>query len=196
VLRPISLCRHAVALTPVGPQAGSARSPCACDGGLPRVSAGSAPTSNVSRPARRSRTLRPACSRGRLAALSIRSFGSIVTSTTVPIATGWSDSCRVGIAPTEDRRLCTAHTDTDYAEPGWTATPRVAGLDSLFQAVQPGETVSIRGPEGGTDSGDHPATDREVLTGRGALLFALLGAFHGIRTEETESRNPCRPRRG
>src|SRR5450755_1713563 len=35
VLRPISLCRPAVALTPVGPQAGSFRSPNACDGGLP-----------------------------------------------------------------------------------------------------------------------------------------------------------------
>jgi hypothetical protein len=47
-------------------------------------------------------------------ALSIRSFGSIVPSTAVPIATGWNDSCRVGIAPTEDRRLGTAHTDTSF----------------------------------------------------------------------------------
>jgi hypothetical protein len=47
-------------------------------------------------------------------ALCIRSFGSIVTSTAVPIATGWNDSCRVGVAPTEDRRLCTAHTDTGF----------------------------------------------------------------------------------
>jgi len=49
-------------------------------------------------------------------ALSIRSFGSIVTSTAAPIATGWNDSCRVGIAPTEDRRLGTAHTDTDFTD--------------------------------------------------------------------------------
>ena len=48
------------------------------------------------------------------ATLCIRSFGSIVTSTAVPIATGWNDSCRVGIAPTEDRHLCTAHTDTIF----------------------------------------------------------------------------------
>ena len=41
------------------------RSPYACDGGLPRVSDGSAPTANVSRPARRSLALRPAGSRGR-----------------------------------------------------------------------------------------------------------------------------------
>ena len=41
--------------------------------------------------------------------LSIEGFGAFVTSTTAPIATGWSNSCRVGIAPTEDRRLSTAH---------------------------------------------------------------------------------------
>ena len=36
------------------------------DGGLPRFHGGSAPTSSLSGPARRSLTLRPACSRGRL----------------------------------------------------------------------------------------------------------------------------------
>src|SRR5581483_6205858 len=41
--------------------------------------------------------------------LSIEGFGSIVASTAAPIATGWSDLCRVGMAPTEDRRLFTAH---------------------------------------------------------------------------------------
>src|SRR5260370_40726243 len=45
-------------------------------------------------------------------ALCIGSFGSIVTSTAVPIATGWNDSLRVGIAPTEERRRGTWHTDT------------------------------------------------------------------------------------
>ena len=44
---------------------GSSRSPGTDDGGLPHTSAGSAPTLNVSRPARRSLTLRPACSRSR-----------------------------------------------------------------------------------------------------------------------------------
>ncbi len=28
---------------------------------------------------------------------------------TAPVASGWSDSCRVGLAPTEERRLSTAH---------------------------------------------------------------------------------------
>ncbi|MBI4445838.1 MAG: Na+/H+ antiporter NhaA, partial [Acidobacteria bacterium] len=32
-------------------------------------------------------------------------FGDVVTSITAPVATGWSDSCRVGFAPTRDLRL-------------------------------------------------------------------------------------------
>jgi hypothetical protein len=43
------------------------------------------------------------------AVLCIEGFGNFVTSATAPIATGWNDSCRVGIAPTEERRLVTAH---------------------------------------------------------------------------------------
>ena len=89
---------------------GSVRSPDTSDSGLPRRLAGSAPALVVSRPAQRSRRLRPACSRSRLeATLSTGGFGKIVTSLTAPIATGWSGSCQVGIAPTEERRLCTAH---------------------------------------------------------------------------------------
>ena len=36
-------------------------------------------------------------------------FSHFVTSMTAPIASGWS-GCRVGLAPTGKRRLCTAHT--------------------------------------------------------------------------------------
>jgi len=36
-------------------------------------------------------------------------FSHFVTSMTAPIASGWS-VCRVGLAPTGKRRLCTAHT--------------------------------------------------------------------------------------
>lgn len=43
------------------------------------------------------------------ATLSTRGFGKVVTSPTARIATGWSASCRVGIAPTEDQCLITAH---------------------------------------------------------------------------------------
>ena len=41
--------------------------------------------------------------------LYTRGFDGFVTSTAAPIATGWSDTCRVGIAPTENSRLLTAH---------------------------------------------------------------------------------------
>jgi len=42
--------------------------------------------------------------------LSIEGFSRFVTSTTAPIATGWSDSCRAGFAPAERPCLSTAHT--------------------------------------------------------------------------------------
>jgi len=35
-------------------------------------------------------------------------FSHFVTSMTAPVASGWS-GCRVGLAPTGKRRLCTAH---------------------------------------------------------------------------------------
>ena len=37
-------------------------------------------------------------------------FSHFVTSMTAPVASGWSKSCRVGLAPTGKRRLSTAHT--------------------------------------------------------------------------------------
>src|SRR5437870_5669275 len=43
------------------------------------------------------------------ATLSIEGSGSVVTAATAPIATGWSNNCQVGIAPTEERHLGTAH---------------------------------------------------------------------------------------
>jgi hypothetical protein len=75
------------------------------DGGLPHLLAGSAPALGLSRPARRSLALRPANSLSRQAALSIEGFNDIVTSIAAPIATGWNDSCRAGIAPAENARL-------------------------------------------------------------------------------------------
>src|SRR5437016_13606399 len=42
-------------------------------------------------------------------ALFTEGFSRFVTSTTAPIATGWSDSRRVGFAPTERPCLRTAH---------------------------------------------------------------------------------------
>ena len=43
--------------------------------------------------------------------LYIRGFSRFVTSTTAPIATGRSKSCRVGLSPTGKSRLCTAHVE-------------------------------------------------------------------------------------
>ena len=108
------LCRHAVAITPVGPQGGIGSLPCSlrqrpspfhCRVGshVGSFEACSAFTHVT------------ACLLAEpLTALSIESFGDIVTSIAAPIATGWSESCRVGIAPTEDRRLCTAHKMTSH----------------------------------------------------------------------------------
>src|SRR5262245_19470938 len=41
----------------------------------------------------------------RATALSIEGFGKLDTSPAAPIATGRSENCRVGLHPTEDRRL-------------------------------------------------------------------------------------------
>ena len=54
-------------------------------------------------------TLRPVRLPKSLRTLYTRSFDRFVTSTAVPIATGWNDICRVGFAPTEVVHLCTAH---------------------------------------------------------------------------------------
>ena len=81
------------------------------DASLPRFTGGSASALLVSRPARLSLTLRPACSLNR----PRRPFSIEVLQTTslpprsAPTATGWSDSCRAGFAPAKRRRLSTAH---------------------------------------------------------------------------------------
>jgi len=108
VLHRISLCIHAVATTPAGPL-GARIAHFPNDGGLPRNSGGSAPALPFSRPAQRSLTLRPAYSPSRLATLYTGGFGDFVAYIPAPIATDWSNRCRVGISPTEDPRLFTAH---------------------------------------------------------------------------------------
>src|SRR5690242_14163454 len=70
---------------------GPVRSYCPIGIGLPRLSGGSASVSPVSRPARRSLTLRPACSPSRHATLYTEGSGDFVTSTAAPIATGRSE---------------------------------------------------------------------------------------------------------
>src|SRR5262249_52512113 len=81
---------HAIAITPAGPME-LVRLFLSIIGGLPCVTARSAPAIVVFGPAQRSLSLRPARSRSRLATLSIESSDSFVASTIVSIATGWSE---------------------------------------------------------------------------------------------------------
>ncbi len=45
-----------------------------------------------------------------------RGFGKIVASPNTPMATGWSNSCQVGIAPTEERRLSRRTDISDFLQ--------------------------------------------------------------------------------
>jgi hypothetical protein len=76
---------------------------------LPPVRAESASASRFSRPAQRSLALRPAHSQSGNPTPYTRGFSRFVASTTAPVATGRSESCRVGLAPTERPCLGTAH---------------------------------------------------------------------------------------
>jgi len=78
-------------------------------GGLPRIANGSAPALPFSRLAQRSLHVTACMFARSLWTLYTGSFNRLVTSTIVPIATGWNDSCRVGVSPTEKPRLFTAH---------------------------------------------------------------------------------------
>ena len=117
VLRQFSVCKHAIACTPAGSLAfvahGSAysnRSPYRHDSGLPQVSGGSAPAYDFSRPPRRSQLSYGLLTRHTAERrVFLEGFDGFVTSTATPIATGWSDLCRVGIAPTEKLHLFTTH---------------------------------------------------------------------------------------
>src|SRR6266699_1120813 len=84
------LCLHAVANTPAGLME-FIRSYDSISFGLPTNRGGSAPALVFSRPAQRSRTLRPACLPSRLATLCTRGFSSLVASTAALIVTGWSE---------------------------------------------------------------------------------------------------------
>src|SRR5439155_25212590 len=88
------------------------------------------------------------------AALSTEGFGSFVSSTTAPIATGWSNSYRAGITPAEDRHLRTAHKGTQLVSrrvtlpgnaPSWVGRAAVAcdpgpTGPSFFSAIAPNQT--------------------------------------------------------
>jgi hypothetical protein len=48
----------------------------------------------------------------------IKGFSYFVTSITAPIASGWSEDCRVGLSPTGKRRLITAHANGGHSWDG------------------------------------------------------------------------------
>ncbi len=52
---------------------------------------------------------------------------------TAPVASGWSDSCRVGLAPTEERRLSTAHTHWGHSDGSMKDSP--LGLPQYMPAT-------------------------------------------------------------
>jgi len=86
---------------------------------FPTSKLGRRPHHMVSGPARCSFALRPACSRTRvLPGLYTEGFECFITSTLASVATGWSDSCRVGLtdSPTGVPRLSTAHFNELLAE--------------------------------------------------------------------------------
>jgi AraC-like DNA-binding protein len=109
------LCLHAVAITPAGAMK-LIRSCFFIVGGLPRVKAGSAPATILSRPAQRSLTLRPARSRSRQSdpfhqrlqrlRCLCRCFDCYRVERT---------SSRAGLSPAEVQRLFTAHFHDNYA---------------------------------------------------------------------------------
>ena len=103
-------CIHAAATTPAQRLNVSLRSFHPDVSVFPNRLVGSTCALSFSRIARRSLALQPAHSRCHQSCDTlIEGFSHFVTSMTAPIACGWS-GCRVGLAPTGKRRLCTAHT--------------------------------------------------------------------------------------
>ncbi len=108
VLRRVSLYRHAAAITPVGSLGHIAQ---LIQRQRPSPSLWRVGSHIVRFEACSAFTHVAACllAEPPKAALYIEGSGSFVTSTAAPIATGWSEICRVGLAPTENSRLFTAH---------------------------------------------------------------------------------------
>ena len=102
------------------------------DVGLPQLCAGSASALSFSRPARRSLTLHPAWSPNSLRVLYTEGFSRFVTSTTAPIATGWS-VLPGGVRTRWNQRLSTAHAKfLNYALLSW-----LGGLIIRISSITP-----------------------------------------------------------
>ena len=128
VLRAFSLCRHAIATTPAGSSQGSGCSPDFDDGGLPQMSAGSAPASKPFRGLLGVHACYGLPARG-TAKRSFPSEASAVSSPALPLRLlpAGATPCRVGFAPTEDRRLDTAHNVPVFACPAHRQYPDPSG---------------------------------------------------------------------
>src|SRR4030088_1030277 len=75
----------------------------------------------------------------------IEGFSHFVTSMTAPIASGWS-GCRVGLAPTGKRRLCTAHANNGPLVRTTKCRSRQSKVDAFhaLSAVDVNHTASRR----------------------------------------------------
>jgi hypothetical protein len=68
--------------------------------------------------------------------LSIGGFSRVVTFPTAPIATGRSDPCREGLAPSQEPCLSTAH-DYAYANPPYGPSPGSSQLRGAMGWLEP-----------------------------------------------------------
>ena len=69
----------------------------------------------------------------------IEGFSHFVTSMTAPIASGWS-GCRVGLAPTGKRRLCTAHARSGHSDAQRREPARGLNLERKVEKTAGGST--------------------------------------------------------
>jgi hypothetical protein len=91
----------------------------------------SASTLLFSTPAQRLLTLQCTHPPNRLTTLSIEGFRRLVALPSAPIATGWSDPCREGFAPSQELCLSTAHDFiTTTSESSFSAHTTVRACDS------------------------------------------------------------------
>jgi hypothetical protein len=76
-----------------------------------------------------------------------RGFSHFITSMTAPVASGWS-GCRVGLAPTGKRRLCTAHAKRGHWQAIFEALAR-CGKDGVTLSIDSTSIKAHRSASGG-----------------------------------------------
>jgi len=115
-------------------------------GGLPHYVAGSASALKFSRPARRSLTLRPACSRSCSTALSVESFNRLVARATVSTATGCNDYFPDGtLTRKTPTPFLTAHDTVRPTPPSAiSGGVRATGLDSACRNASYGSPAPLK----------------------------------------------------